>query len=128
MLKITEIHTSASAAGEYVVLQNQGLTTVSLRGYVLCSEAYLEGDLSRNGSDIYVFTQDVPLKPYTRVVLFSGRGEDEWCPTTDGKMAYLVYWGRAEPVWSRRSTVRLLAPAGVVRTASAWRDREPAPA
>ncbi|MGC8666486.1 MAG: lamin tail domain-containing protein [Chthonomonadales bacterium] len=128
MLKITEIHTSASATGEYVVLQNHGLTTVSLQGHVLCTEAYLEGDLRRNGDDVYVFTQDVPLKPYTRVVLFSGFGEEGWCPTTDGKMAYLVYWGRSTPVWSRHSTVRLLAPAGMVRTGVQREDRQRTPA
>jgi hypothetical protein len=128
MLKITEIHASFSAAREYVVLQNQGLTTVSLRGHILCSEAYLEGDLRRNADDVYVFTQDVPLKPYTRVVLFSGFGEEGWCPTTDGKMAYLVYWGRSTPIWSRHSTVQLLAPVCMMRTGVRVEEPQQAPA
>src|ERR1044071_5792751 len=45
MLKIIDVHASASAGGEYVVLQNEGLTTVNLRGWALCTQRYLNGDL-----------------------------------------------------------------------------------
>ena len=108
MLKIVDIHVSPSAAGEYVVLQNQGLTTVSLRGWALCTDAWLGGDPEAAAREMYLFADGVPIKPYTRVVLFTGAGETGWCPTTDGKTAYLVYWGRPEPVWSRVENLHLV--------------------
>jgi hypothetical protein len=108
MLKIIDIHLSSSVSGEYVVLQNQGITTVSLRGWALCSDAYLGGDPAAAAREMFIFTEDVSIKPYTRVVLFSGAGEPGWCPTVDGKQAYLVYWGRREPAWSRTASLHLL--------------------
>ena len=108
MLKIVDIHLSPSAAGEYIVLQNQGLTTLPLRGWALCTDAWLGGDPDAAARGMYLFADDVPIKPYTRVVLFTGEGETGWCPTTDGKHAYVVYWGRPEPVWSHEENLHLV--------------------
>ncbi len=108
MFKIVDIHLSETACGEYVVLQNQGITTLSLRGWVLCSDAYLEGDPQSAAREMYIFTDDVPIKPYTRVVLFTGSGEAGWHPTVDGKAAYLLYWNRPTPLWSRAEHLHLL--------------------
>lgn len=108
MLKIVEIHVAESPRGEYIVVQNQGLTTVTLRGWALCSDGYLSGDPSRAAQDMYIFTQDEQIKPYTRVVLFTGPGQSGWWPTNDGKHAYLVYWGREAPVWDATHYVHLL--------------------
>ncbi|MCC6730696.1 MAG: hypothetical protein IT208_15290 [Chthonomonadales bacterium] len=107
-MKVLEVHLSASAAGEYVVLQNQGLTTLSLRGWALCGDAYLSGEVAAAAGQMHVFLDDVPVRPYTRVVLFTGEGQGGWCPTTDGKQAYLVYWGRSECVWRRCARVHVL--------------------
>ena len=106
MLKIIDVHASASAGGEYVVLQNEGLTTVNLRGWALCTQRYLNGDL--NADETFIFTDDVLIKPFVRVVLFTGEGEPGFCPTNDGKTAYLVYWNRPFPVWSRAAQLHLL--------------------
>lgn len=108
MLKIIDIHLSASAAGEYVVLQNQGLTTVSLKGWAVCSNAYFDGSPLDAAHEMYIFTDDIPIKPYMRIVLFTGEGDPGWCPTVDGKYAYLVYWGKRNPIWSRAGYVHLL--------------------
>jgi hypothetical protein len=108
MLKIVDIHLSPTAVGEYIVLQNQGLQTVSLRGWAVCTECYLHGALDEAVREMFVFREDVRVKPYTRVVLFTGEGQSGWHPTTDGKQAYLIYWGRAEAVWGKSDYLHLL--------------------
>ena len=108
MLKIMEVHAGASAHGEYVVLQNQGLTSVSLRGWALCTDAFLQGDASRIAEETFVFQDDILIKPYTSVVLFTGAGEDGWRPTVDGRQAYCAYWGREERIWCTSAHVHIL--------------------
>src|SRR5262245_8081369 len=108
MLKIVDIHPAATVSGEYVVLQNQGMKCVSLRGSALCTDAYLCGDLFAASHEMFVFTHDVTIKPYIRVVLFTGSGQSGWHPTTDGKQAYLVYWDRPERIWSLADHIHLL--------------------
>src|SRR5579871_2899505 len=102
MLKIVEIHAASGVQGEYIVLQNMGLVTVSLRGWALCSDAFLEGEPAKLAEEMYIFREDVAIKPYTNVVLFTGEGEDGWVPTIDGKQAYCAYWGRPERLWTHR--------------------------
>lgn len=108
MLKIIEVHPATNTQGEYIVLQNQGLVTVSLRGWALCTDAYLEADTARMAQEMYVFREEVPIKPYTRVVLFTGSGEDEWVPTIDGRQAYCAYWNRRDRLWSSAAHIHLL--------------------
>ena len=108
MLKIVEVHLSARACGEYLVLQNHGLTTISLRGWALCTDTFLHDTPDSAARNMLVFQDDIPIKPYTRVVVFTGEGPSGWQPTTDGKSAYVVYWGREEPVWRRADNVHLL--------------------
>jgi hypothetical protein len=108
MLKIVEVHTSPRAQCEYVVLQNVGLVNVNLRGWALCTDAFLEADNARLLDEMYIFREDAQIKPYARVVLFTGFGENEWVPTVDGKQAFCVYWGRVDPVWQDASNVHVL--------------------
>ena len=108
MLKIIEVHPASGVGGEYVVLQNQGLVTVSLRGWALCTDVYLLDDATQVANEMYVFREDVAIKPYTRVVLFTGDGESEWVPTTDGKQAYCAYWGRSERIWTHATNIHVL--------------------
>ncbi len=115
MLKIVDIHLSDSPQGEYVVLQNHGLQTVSLRGWAVVTDTWYWGEPERTAPEIYIFTKDVPLKPYARVVLFTGEGEEGWCPTTDGKQAYLVYWRRRESAWHDTENLHLLHIASTKR-------------
>lgn len=112
MFKITDIHPSPSPNGEYLVLQNQGLNTLNLRGWAVCTDAWLKGDAQAAARETVILTDDVGIKPYTRVVLFTGMGENGWYPTTDGKPAYLVYCGRAECLWSCAENLHLLHPTG----------------
>lgn len=119
MLKIVELHPGDTPGKEYVVLQNLGISTVSLKGWALTGDSWLSGNAVKMAQDIYIFTEDAAIKPYTRVVLFTGRGEDGWTPTTDGKHAFLVYWNRNEAVWSKCAYVHLLQVAAsrkVVKT------------
>lgn len=121
MLKIMEIHPALNARGEYIVLQNTGLVTLNLRGWAVCTEAYLDLGIRDVGTGMYVFHQDIPIKPYMRVVLFSGCGADEWMPTTDGKQAYCAYWNRAHSVWTQARdahTLHIAASKRVVPEAS----------
>lgn len=108
MLKIVDVHAAAGVQGEYVVLQNLGLVTVSLRGWALCTDAYFCGDPKRIVDAMYIFREDIPIKPYTRVVLFTGSGQDGWQPTVDGKQAYCAYWGRPERIWSDADNIHVL--------------------
>jgi hypothetical protein len=103
MLKIVEIHAAESVRGEYVVLQNLGPITVSLRGW-----AYLEGDTGALAEQMFVFREEVLVKPYIRVVLFTGCGEDGWVPTIDGMQAYCAYWNRTERIWNDAANVHVL--------------------
>lgn len=111
MLKIVDVHGSATVNGEYVVLQNHGLTTLSLQGWIVATEAYASGMPFDATQDMYVFTDDVPIKPYARVVLFTGAGRDGWRPTNDGKPAYVAFWGQSRPVWSTAMRIVLLQPS-----------------
>jgi hypothetical protein len=108
MLKIIEVHPSSHLSGEYVVLQNHGLMTESLRGWALCSDTYIHGGPEAAAREMYIFQEDIPVKPYGRVVLFTGAGAPGWYPTIDGKHAYVAYWGRREQVWSTVDQVHLL--------------------
>ncbi len=108
MLKIIEVNASYVAQGEYVVLQNEGLVNVNLRGWALCTDAFLGVDNNKMADEMYIFKEDVQIKPYARVVLFTGSGETEWKPTIDGKQAYCAYWGRVEPLWTEAGSVHVL--------------------
>ena len=117
MLKIVEVHPSHRADCEYVVLQNHGTLSVSLRGYALCSQTYLfEPALA--DVDTYVFRVDEIVKPYGRVVLFTGAGCDGWQPTTNGQQCYVAYWQREEATWSHCESVHLLRPESSLRVVS----------
>ena len=108
MLKIVDVHLSSSPQGEYIVLQNQGLQTISLRGWAVVTDRWFWGEPESAAPETYVFCRDVSIRPYTRVVLFTGQGEEGWRPTTDGKQAYLVYWGRDRSAWHDTEFVHLV--------------------
>ncbi len=118
MLKILELHPSQNPQGEYVVLENQGLVTINLKGYALCSEAFLQGEKRQLADEMYVFREEIPVKPFQRVVLFSGDGEDCWVPTIDGKQAYCAYWHRDNGMWSHTQQLLVLQIAASRRTST----------
>jgi hypothetical protein len=108
MLKIVDVHPCHVPEGEYIVLQNKGTLTVPLRGCALCADSYLSADPHSAMREMYIFREDDFIKPYGRVVLFTGYGEDGWQPTTDGRRCYVAYWRRDDCVWSRCENVHLL--------------------
>ncbi len=112
MLRIAEIKHSQSVRGEYIVLQNTGLVAINLRGWAVCTESLMEGTISQIAASLYVFQTDAVVKPYTKVVLFTGSGEDGWRETTDGRQAYCAYWNRELPVWHGARSVNVLHVAG----------------
>lgn len=115
MLKIVDVHLSSSPQGEYVVLQNQGLQTISLRGWAVVTDKWFWGEPESAAPETYVFCRDAAIRPYARVVLFTGEGEEGWCPTTDGKQAYLVYWGRRASAWHDTECLHLVHVASSKR-------------
>ncbi len=119
MLKIVEVHPAANPQSEYVVLQNQGLVTVNLRGWAVCTEDYLEGSAQEAVAGMYVFRDDIPVKPYARVVLFTGEGIAGWVPTVDGKQAYCAYWGRTQADLETLQNRSCAANGGVAQGCSA---------
>ncbi len=112
MLKIVEVHAGKGVRGEYVVLQNFGLIAINLRGWALCTDAYLEGDAVNIAFQMYVFRDDIAISPYTRVVLFTSSGNNGWMPTVDGHQAYCAYWNREEPIWSHAEHIYVLQMSG----------------
>lgn len=112
MLRIAEIKLSQSVRGEYIVLQNTGLVAINLRGWGLCSEALMDGSIGEIMGSLYVFQTDAVVKPYTKVVLFTGSGEDGWRETVDGRQAFCAYWNRDKPVWNATRSVHVLHVAG----------------
>lgn len=111
MLKVVEIHTSEFADSEYIVLQNQGVVTTALRGWVVATESLLECPEESPvhfSQKMYVFRMEADIKPHTHVVLFTGQGEDGWVPTNDGRLAYCAYWGKTERVWSEAQNIHML--------------------
>jgi hypothetical protein len=93
MLKIVDVHLAARAGGEYIVLQNHGLTTISLRGWAVCTNAYLDHSSEAAFRSMYVFREEICIKPYQRVVLFT---------------CYVCYWGKRDRVWMDAESVHLL--------------------
>jgi hypothetical protein len=118
MLRIVEICPSTRGRGGYVVLQNCGLVSVNLKGWAVCSEAYLQNDPERLAQEIYIFKADEAIQPYTRVVLLHGKGEDGWTDTIDGRKAYCAYWNSPTPIWKPGARIHLLHIQGSQRVPS----------
>ena len=101
MLRIIDIQVSGTAAGEWIVLQNQGMQPVNLRGWVLAGDRYLSGDPSTAASQMFIFTADQLIKPGARVVLLSIHGKDGWYATVEGGSAFVAYANRSESLWAQ---------------------------
>jgi len=126
MLKIMEVHPSLNPCGEYVVLQNVGLVTINLKGCAICTDAFLsDSGIGVDATNIYLFRDEVSLRPYMRVVLFTGSGENAWVPTVDGKHAYCAFWGRHTSVWSDSQQVHFLQLSTSRRVPTRTKDRIP---
>jgi len=110
MLRIIDIQVSGTANGEWVVLQNHGMTTVNLRGFMVCGNTYLRGNPDSAAKEMFIFTADEPVKPGTRVVLISSHGSDGWYPTIEGGSAYVTYANRSDSLWSQADALHLLQP------------------
>ena len=110
MLKIIDIQVSGTAAGEWVVIQNQGMIPLNLRGWVIVGDTYLNGHAESAAKQMFIFTADETIKPGVRAVLISTHGKDGWYPTVEGGSAYVAYANRAESLWSHAGELHLLQP------------------
>ena len=110
MLRIIDIQVSGTAAGEWVVIQNQGMIPLNLRGWIVTGDMYLTGQAESAAKQMFIFTADEVIKPGVRAVLISSYGSDSWFPTVEGGSAYVAYANRAESLWSQADELHLLQP------------------
>jgi hypothetical protein len=110
MLKIVGIQRGQSAAEELVLLQNQGVLKVTLRGHAILDEIALEEGLYYEPCRVHVFQEDVRIPAGCYVLLVTGNGENGWFKSADGSLIYVTHRGLPTPVWSSSTTLHLLAP------------------
>ncbi|MEI6512964.1 MAG: hypothetical protein WCO51_06770 [bacterium] len=110
MLRIVGVQRGGTPDSEFVLLQNQGIRRIGLKGYAVTDDAYFEGDPYLLASRLQVFSEEVFLITSNYVALFTGHGQNGWRKNSDGSSVYLVYWGRDCCVWSHSpdSDVHLL--------------------
>jgi hypothetical protein len=109
VIRIVGLQRNESSTQEFVLLQNQGLLRLSLRGHlVLCDEAIEESNLAIGA---HAFSDDVLIPPGMYVLLFTGRGTPRWSRTRDGALVYYAFMNRDSAVWDRWSgPVHILSP------------------
>ena len=110
MLKIIDIQVSGTATGEWVVIQNHGMTPLNLRGWIILGESYLSAQPESAARQMFVFREEANIKPGVRVVALSSHGKDGWYPTAEGGTAYVAYANRSDSLWSQADTLHLLQP------------------
>ena|SRR5438477_12336107 len=97
MLRIIGIQRSDDAQGEFVLLHNQGILKVQLRGHMVADE---EGLLNLDPDRMFSFTDEELIPAGCYVILVSGEGIGGWRKSADGSHIYHVYWNRRTPAWA----------------------------
>lgn len=116
MVRIVGVQRSGEAAGEFLLLQNQGAMRVRLMGHWVASD-----ELTRNGAGSgHLFTDDVWIGPGQFIVLHSKCGQSRWTTARDGAQVYTAYAGSPTPLWLRDDPIHVLS---IQHTYS--RQREP---
>lgn len=106
MLRIVGVQRSQEPKSEFVLLQNQGILKVQLRGHLVVDEHTL---MSSGNERQFAFTDDEMIPAGCYVLLLTGEGINGWRLSADGSHVYHVYWNRKAPVWLHDSgTVHLL--------------------
>ena len=100
MLRIVGVQRSGEPETEFVLLQNQGIFRVCLRGHLVADEdAFLDGG-RMDWDRTFAFGDDVSIPPKAYVMLVTGYGDDGWGKSKDGSQVYYKFWQRGEVVWS----------------------------
>lgn len=99
MLRIVGLQRNENPEQEFVLLQNQGSMRINLRGYVLLSEAAVQGGSLY--SSAHVFGDDISISPGMYVLLLTSSGEPRWTKTKEGIHVYQTYMGQDRVIWSR---------------------------
>lgn len=109
MIRIVGVERSMDPLKEAVLMQNQGVMRVNLKGHALLASC-AEGSCAW-GSTAHVFTEDVELPAGTFVWVVTGEASSGWSRTRDGHHVYRTSLHRDESVWSDEYCVlHLLAP------------------
>jgi hypothetical protein len=98
MLRIAGIQRHSDPDQEFVLLRNQGLMKIQLRGHMIADEEAFGGP--RLSDRVFVFTDDVVIPPCAYVMMITGRGENGWGKSADGSLVYYAYWGKARAIWA----------------------------
>lgn len=101
MLRIIGIQRDEDPAREFVLLQNQGVLRVPLRGHVVADEASLVGDRER----LFSFSDEEQIPAGCYALLVTGSGINGWRRSADGSHIYHVYWNKPESVWAKDSGI-----------------------
>jgi hypothetical protein len=124
MLRIAGIQPSDEPDEEFILLQNQGVMKVMLRGHVLAKDDAWQDYGELNTDRVYAFSDNVFVPPSAYVMLKTGFGFNGWRKSKDGSPVYCVYWKRDTSAWDQHElTVHLLqvSHSKVVKTRIAER-------
>lgn len=102
MLRIVGVERNEDPQREFVLLHNQGVFKINLRGHLLLDDsAFLDsGEIVLDRA--YAFSEEVCIPPSCYVMLVTGRGENRWRKSADGSLVYTVFWGKSRSVWLHR--------------------------
>lgn len=97
MLRIVEVQRSEEPQSEYLLLQNQGVLKIGLRGHMIANE----DAIGRGGAETtFAFTDDIQVPAACWVLLITGCGTNGWHRDPDSKPVYCVFWNRDRSVWN----------------------------
>lgn len=98
MLRIAGIQRNTDPDQEFVLLKNQGLLKINLRGHMIADEnAFSSACLHEK---VFVFSEEVILPPGAYAMVVTGKGENGWGRSADGSLVYYAFWGKKHPVWT----------------------------
>lgn len=116
MLRIVGVQRTQEPNEEFVLLQNQGVLKVNLKGHLVASEIAFEVDGSFTPEAVFAFSDDIIIPPKTFVMLVTGVGDDGWGRSRDGSQVYYKFWQKNRTVWDKNEApVQVL---GVLHTKS----------
>lgn len=101
MLRIVGVQRTHEPNEEFVLLQNQGVLKVNLKGHLIASENAFELDGSFSPDSVFAFSDDVIIPPKSFVMLVTGVGDDGWGRSKDGSLVYYKFWQKNRTVWDK---------------------------
>ncbi len=109
MLRIVGVQRSQEPNEEFVLLQNQGVLKVNLKGHLLAPECAFDCNGSFSSETVFAFHDDIIIPPKVFVMLVTGTGDDGWTKSKDGSLIYCKFWQKNRTVWSHmESPIQIL--------------------